>query len=58
MDQDYVRLTALCQLTNRAAYEGYLMVTRVGVRLSQWRFESERDQRTSMAYMSVNAGLR
>lgn len=58
MDEDYLRLTGLAQLTNRAAYEGYLLVTRVGVRLSQWRFERERDQRTSMAYMSVNAGLR
>ena len=58
MDQDHLRWTGLVQLTNRVAYEGYMLVTRAGLRLSQWRFERDRDQRTSMVYMTVNAGLR
>jgi len=58
IDEDFWRWTLIAQLTNRVAYEGYQLVTRTGLRLSAWRFEHRRGQRTNMFFMTMNAGLR
>ena len=58
IEEDFWRWTVICQLTNRVAYQGYLLVTRTGLRLSGWRFESGRDQRTNLVFLTINAGLR
>ena len=55
--EDFWRWTLIAQLTNRVAYEGYQLVTRTGLRLSAWRFEHSRNQRTNMLFMTINAGL-
>lgn len=56
--EDFLRWTLITQLANRVAYEGYQLVTRLGLRLSAWRFEEQRDQRTNMFFLTINAGLR
>ena len=58
IDEDFSRRTGIAQLTNRTAYEGYQVITRVGLRLSWWTFERSRGQSTSMFFMTVNAGLK
>jgi hypothetical protein len=55
---DFARWTAIVQLSNQVAYEGYQLVTRTGLRFSSWRFEAGRDQRTNMFFLTINAGLR
>ena len=58
VDEDFLRWTAIAQLSNQVAYEGYQLVTRTGLRLSAWRFERSRNQRTNMFFLTINAGLR
>ena len=58
IEEDFWRWTVICQLTNRVAYQGYLLVTRTGLRLSGWRFENGRDQRTNLVFLTINTGLR
>ena len=40
------------------AYEGYNLVTRTGLRRSEWRFIDGRDQLTNMLFLTITAGLR
>ena len=56
--EDFARWTAIVQLSNQVAYEGYQLVTRTGLRFSSWRFEEGREQRTNMFFLTINAGLR
>jgi hypothetical protein len=57
IDQSYRRWTAIGQLTNRVAYQGYQLVTRAGVRLGAWHFERRAGQSTSLLFLTMNAGL-
>jgi hypothetical protein len=56
--EDFFRWTAIVQLSNRVAYEGYSLVTRAGLRLSAWDFDHSRGQSTSLFFLTINAGLR
>lgn len=58
VDQDFRRWTGIAQLVNRTGYEGYQLITRAGLRLSQWDFERDPGQRTSAFFMTINAGLK
>ena len=58
IDQDYTGWTLLTQLTNRVGYQGYRVVTRVGAQWLWRLFEEEEDQRSSLLFMTINAGLK
>jgi len=58
IDQDYTGWTVVTQLTNQVGYQGYRVVTRVGAQWL-WRFLAEREnQRSSLLFMTINAGLK
>ncbi|NKB68693.1 MAG: hypothetical protein GKR89_16640 [Candidatus Latescibacteria bacterium] len=57
IEQDFWRWTAIFQLTNRVAYQGYQLVTRTGLRVGGWHFAQGPNQRTNMFFMTLNAGL-
>ena len=49
--------TGVVQLQNRTAYQGYKVVTRMGMQ-SQWRrYEDAPDQQNSVFFLTVNASL-
>ena len=56
--EDFTGRTLVIQLTNRAAYAGYQLVTRVGAQWLWRDFDQSEDQRSSMLFMSINAGLK
>ena len=45
------------QLTNRVGYLGYDLVLRAGLRLGKNKFENGDNDRTSLFFLTVNAGL-
>ena len=49
--------TWVSQLTNRVGYLGYQLVLRAGVRLGNKHFASGEEQRSSLFFLTVNAGL-
>lgn len=49
--------TLLTQLTNRVAYQGYQLVTRLGVQVERQNFAERPTERASMLFLSINAGL-
>jgi hypothetical protein len=55
--EDFNGWTAVGQFTNRVGYLGYQVVARAGLRLGKRRFESGRTQRTSLFFLTINAGL-
>ena len=57
-EQDFSSYSGVVQLTNRSAYQGYTLITRIGVLVSERHFETRPDQRSSQVFLSVNAGLR
>ena len=58
VEQDYRSWTTVAQLSNRSAYLGYQLVTRIGLQISRKRFDDERTQRVSAFFLTVHAGLR
>ena len=57
IDQDFWGWTAVAQLTNRTAYQGYQLVARVGLQFNQRNFARRSSQSASLVFMTVNAGL-
>jgi len=57
IDQDYRGWTWAVQFVNRVGYQGYRLVTRTGVQWSGRQFERNEDERTSLLFMTINAGL-
>ena len=55
--EDFSSWTLLTQLTNRVAYQGYQLVTRLGVQVERQHFAERPTERASMLFLSVNAGL-
>jgi hypothetical protein len=45
------------QLTNRVAYQGYQLVTRLGVQVEHQSFAKSASESASMLFLSMNAGL-
>ena len=57
VDQGFSSRTVVVQLINRVAYQGYRLVTRAGLEWSRRNLERDEDQRASMLFVTVNAGL-
>jgi hypothetical protein len=58
IDDDYRSWTSVAQLSNRSAYLGYQLVTRVGLQIGRKRFDEGHSQRVSAFFLTVHAGLR
>ena len=56
-DDDYFGWAWLGQLTNRNAYQGYELVTRIGLRLTRRDFAHGISQSSSLFFLAMNAGL-
>jgi hypothetical protein len=46
------------QFTNRSAYQGYLLIARLGMEVEARRLGGEPAPRNTQVFLSVNAGLR
>ena len=57
VDTDFFGWTAVAQLTNRTAYQGYQLVTTTGVQFQQRRFAGRAPQEASLVFMTLYAGL-
>ncbi len=57
VDADFFNWTAVAQLLNRTAYQGYQLVTTTGVQFQQRRFEGRPAQESSLVFMTLYAGL-
>jgi hypothetical protein len=57
-EEDFSSISGVVQLTNRSAYQGYTLITRLGVLVTERYFETSADERSSQVFLSVNAGLR
>ena len=57
VDADFFGWTAVAQLTNRTAYQGYQLVTTTGVQFQQRRFAGRAPQEASLVFMTLYAGL-
>ena len=57
IDQDLRTWTAVVQLTNQVAYQGYRVVTRTGMQWTRRAFEFGRRERANLMFFTVNAGL-
>ena len=55
--EDFRSWTVLAQLTNRVAYQGYQLVTRVGAQVSQKDLKLNPNENASLLFISMNAGL-
>ena len=54
---DFNGWTAVDQFVNRVGYQGYQLAIRAGLRLGQRSFADGDRQRTSLFFLSINAGL-
>ena len=57
-DEGFSSISGVAQLTNRSAYLGYTVATRLGVLVSERHFDTASDQRSSQVFLSITAGLR
>ena len=58
LDGGFTARTLIVQVINRVGYQGYQIVTRGGVQLSERDPESGPAERASLLFVSMNAGLR
>ena len=58
VEEGFSSVSGVAQLTNRSAYQGYTLITRLGVLITERHFETLSKQRSSQVFLSVNAGLR
>ena len=58
LDGDFTARTLVLQVINRVGYQGYQLVTRGGVQVSDRDPESGPAERASTLFVSMNAGLR
>jgi len=57
IDQDFSSRTVVVQLVNQVGYQGYRLVTRAGLEWSRRDFPRDEDLRSSMLFVTINAGL-
>ena len=57
IDEDFSSRFAVVQLLNRTAYQGYDLVTSVGLEIGRRRFRHRPDQRRNLFFMTIHAGL-
>ena len=55
--EDFTSWTLLTQLTTRVAYQGYELVTRLGLQLTRQTFAASETESSSLFFLTVNAGL-
>ncbi len=55
---DYSSWTWVAQVSNRTAYQGYMLVTRLGMEVQTRQAADQPAPRNSQVFLSVNAGLR
>ena len=58
IDEDFTQWNFIVQVSNRSAFQGYQLVTRLGVQVNERRFEKRQSQSASLFFLTVNAGLR
>lgn len=56
--EDFSSWAFIAQLSSRTAYEGYKLISRVGLELGRRAFAHQPDQEHSLVFVSINAGLR
>jgi hypothetical protein len=54
---DYSSWTWITQLANRSAFQGYQVVTRIGLELGRQHFADQPDQRRNLFFATIHAGL-
>jgi hypothetical protein len=57
ISEDFKSWTFLLQLTNRVAYQGYELVTRLGLQLARQSFATSPTESSSLFFLTINAGL-
>jgi len=57
ISEDFKSWTFLLQLTNRVAYQGYELVTRLGLQLARQSFATSSTESSSLFFLTINAGL-
>jgi len=57
VEGDFSSWFAVAQLINRSAYQGYQLITRVGLEVGRRRFEQGPNEQRNMFFMTINAGL-
>ena len=57
IDQDFRSWAVVVQFVNRVGYQGYRLVTRAGMQWNRRDLEQGEKQRTSMLFLTINAGL-
>jgi hypothetical protein len=57
IDQDFRGRALVAQVVNRVGYQGYRLVTRIGLQWSRRSFEQTEDTRSSELFVTINAGL-
>lgn len=57
VEGDFSSWFAVAQLMNRSAYQGYQLITRIGLEVGRRRFEQALTERRNMFFMTIHAGL-
>ena len=57
ISEDFKSWTFLLQLTNRVAYQGYELVSRLGLQLARQSFATSPTESSSLFFLTINAGL-
>ena len=57
LEEDFTSWTLLMQLTNRVAYQGYELVTRLGLQMARRNFAESESESSSLFFLTINAGL-
>ena len=56
-NENFFGWALIAQITNRVAYQGYQLVSRVGLQLDERRFAGQADISSSLFFITINAGL-
>jgi len=57
-EEDYSSWTVVSQLTNRSAYQGYQVVSRIGLQLRRRRYEGVQVEKRNMFFATLHVGLK
>jgi len=58
VEEDYSSWSFVTQVTNRSAYQGYQVVSRIGLQLGRRRFEGVRTEQRNMFFATLHVGLK
>ena len=58
VEEDFSSWTLVSQLTNRTAYQGYQVVTRLGIQIGRRRFEGVRTEKRNIFFATMHVGLK